>query len=389
MVASSAINAPAEPEPFSRLGAHGGALALRSLEAMLDAGRLPHALLLSGPAGIGKRDLALSIAQAVVCESTSEPSPCRRCRPCRRVRDPDHPRTPLTHADINHTDVALVEPGGVCTVSEHEYGKSHSNSRAIAICQVRWLERTISIKPFEGPARVVIIDPADAMTTEAADAFLKALEEPPPGVYFVLLSAREATLSETIRSRCRALRLTPLNHARTEAWLRARLPQAGADEITQLARQSRGRVGWLDSSLAEGDPLALRTAQIEELLRLSGASRAERIDAAEQLAGRRQFASPAVIEDLLTLLAAWSEWWRDIWLERMGRSEQIIHATLRDRLREQAAQYAPDQLTQFLRTLEQTRVRLRDGINARLAMEIMLLAMPASAAPTDSYSNGA
>jgi len=163
---------------LSRFGAHGGTIALRSLEAMVDAGRLPHALLISGPEGIGKHELGLSIAQAVVCEAA--PAPCRRCRPCRRIHDRSRPHEPIRHADV-----ALVQPGGICAAAEHD----HSNSRTIGICQIRWVERTASLKPFEGPNRVVIVDPADALTAEAADAFLKTLEEPPPGVYFVLLSA--------------------------------------------------------------------------------------------------------------------------------------------------------------------------------------------------------
>lgn len=348
-----------------RFGAHGGTIALRALEAMLDAGRLPHALLISGPEGIGKHELALKIAQAVVCEAAQPP--CGECRPCRRVFDPEH-----RHEPIRHADVALVQRGGICAVNDHD----HSRSRTIGICQIRWVERVTSIKPFEGPNRVVIIDPADALTTEAADAFLKTLEEPPGGVYFVLLAARESLLSETIRSRCRSLPLTPLNRERTEAWLRERLPDAGDPAVRQLARQSRGRVGWLDSELAEGDPLAIREAQVEELLRLADASRAERLNTAEQLAGRSAGSGPQALDDLQQLLGAWIDWWRDLWLARVGRAESVVHMTLRESVEAQAARYAPEQISGFLRTLQRTRRYLRDGVNARLALEAMLLRIP-------------
>ncbi len=358
---------------LGRFGAHGGTIALRSLEAMLDAGRLPHALLISGPEGIGKHELALSIAQAVVCESA--PAPCRRCRPCRRVHDRDHPRE-----SIRHADVALIQPGGICAAADHD----HSNSRTIGICQIRWVERTTSLKPFEGPNRVVIVDPADALTAEAADAFLKTLEEPPLGVYFVLLSARQSLLSETIRSRCRALHLAPLSQPRTEAWLRGRMPDLEDAAITQLARQSRGRAGWLDLALEEGDPLAIRAAQVDELLRLADTSRAERLAAAEQLTGRRGQSAPQALDDLLLVLGAWIEWWRDLWLERVGLPERIVHTTLRERVRSQAARYAPEELGRFLQRLQRTRSRLRDGVNARLALEAMLLGIPPSVRSADN-----
>ena len=363
MLADTLVDTLAEG---GRFGAHSESIAVRTLEAMLDAERLPHALLLSGPEGIGKRQLALSVAQGVLCER--DRPPCGRCRPCLRVFDPESPSEPIRHADL-----ALVQPGGICAVNDHD----HSRSRTIGICQIRWLERTTSIKPFEGPNRVMIIDPADALTTEAADAFLKTLEEPPAGVYFVLLSAREALLSETIRSRCRALRLAPLNLPRSEAWLRERLPERGDDEIRQLARLSRGRIGWLERELAEGDPLQTRAAQIEALLRLADGSRADRLAAAEQLVGRGGQAAPQALNDLLLMLGAWLDWWRDLWLAREGRVDAVVHTALRDSVEQQAARYAPQQISGFLRTLQRTRRHLRNGVNARLAIETMLLRIPA------------
>ncbi len=353
-----------------RFGAHGETIALRALEAMIDAQRLPHALLISGPEGIGKHELALKIAQGVVCGA--QRPPCGDCRPCRRIFDPEH-----RHEPIRHTDVALVQPGGICAVNDHD----HSRSRTVGICQIRWVERVTSIKPFEGPNRVVIVDPADALTGDAADAFLKTLEEPPLGVYFVLLSARESLLSETIRSRCRALRLAPLNQQRTEAWLRERLPDLDGAAIRQLARQSRGRVGWLDQELAEGDPLAIRAAQIDELLRLADASRADRLAAAEQLAGRGGQSGPQALDDLLLMLGAWIDWWRDLWLARVGETQRVVHSTLSQSVEAQAARYAPEQISRFLQTLQRTRRYLRNGVNTRLALEAMLLRIPVGQPP--------
>src|SRR3989304_6089690 len=98
--------------------------------------------------------------------------PCGRCRSCRLIAEDKHP------------DVEWVGVGGVCEESEH---RDHSvdGSRDIRICQIRRLERVVSRTPFEARYRVIIVDPADALTAEACNAFLKTLEEPPPSAGLV------------------------------------------------------------------------------------------------------------------------------------------------------------------------------------------------------------
>lgn len=354
------------PDSIDRWGAHGDSPMGRALTAMIDGARLPHAVLIAGPVGVGKRDLALRIAQALVC--AEEQPPCRQCRACRRIQDPDEPGR-----EIQHADVEIVAPGGLCAVSDHD----HRNTRTIGICVIRRIEHATSIKPFEGERRVCIVDPADAMTSEASDAFLKTLEEPPAGVYFLLLTAREQMLSETIRSRCRALRLAPLPAERIAQWLEHSddpVP-TDPDDRLELMRLARGRPGWLAAALSEGDPLSLRDAQISAAVELAHATRAERLAWAEQLTGRRG-ASRDTVANLDLVLDAWRDWWRDLWLAGEGREAEVVHAGHRPQIATESSRYPAEEVSRFLEAIQATQRLIHRGANPRLALEVLLLSIP-------------
>ena len=276
----------AAAQPVGDWGAHADSLAVRSLTAMFESERLPHALLIRGPNGVGKRDLAIRIAQALLCERAEPRSngPCRECRNCRRLDDPEQPSR-----EPQHVDVGLVRPGQLCDTREHD--DRHARETIISICAIRRLERIVTLTPFEADRRVIMIDPADAFHPAASDAFLKTLEEPPDNVHFILVSSKDATLSETIRSRCRTLTLAPLPTDRLERWLDHWADQTGIalpsepERRAELNRLARGRPGWLQANLREGDPITLRAAQIDDAVRIAESDRAERLNWSEQLVG--------------------------------------------------------------------------------------------------------
>jgi len=151
---------------------------------------LPPSLIFAGPDGVGKRLVALAVAQAMNCltpvidGATGQRDGCGRCSACGKIERGQHP------------DVMLVE---------RFEGKSE-----IIIEQVREVIRKVGYKPFEGRSRVVIVDPAEDLNSAAQSAFLKVLEEPPPRNVFVLVTAKPGELFETIRSRCCVLRFAPL-----------------------------------------------------------------------------------------------------------------------------------------------------------------------------------
>ena len=358
-----------------RWGPHENSLAGRTLAAMLQADRLPHALLIAGPVGVGKRDLAIRIAQTLLCEGR-EPSrsgPCRECRSCRRLHDPMQPAL-----EPQHTDVEVVAPGSLCADSTHD----HRNSRTIGICIVRRLEHVVTLAPFEADHRTIIINPADALTSDAADAFLKTLEEPPDRVHFILLTAQHDQISETIRSRCRTLRLAPLPQSQLDTWLDQWTHEAGVgiptdpQQRAELSRLARGRPGWLQANLRDGDPVTLRSAQIDDAVRIASSSRAERLDWSEQVVGRS--ATPQTIANLEHILDAWTDWWRDLWLHQSGQPDAIIHVSQHRRVAQLAALYDQNEISHFLEKLQRTRALVQKGVNARLALDVLLLNIPAT-----------
>ena len=159
--------------------------------------RLPHALLVYGPRGIGKLALAERISQTLLCESSGH-RPCGSCDGCRWFRGGNHP------------DFRRVEPEAIAKLpptdpEENEVKKPKQPSIQIKIEQVRELANFLYVRSHRGAMRVALVHPAEDMNENASNALLKGLEEPPAGAMFILVSHRPAQLLPTIRSRCVAL----------------------------------------------------------------------------------------------------------------------------------------------------------------------------------------
>lgn len=155
----------------------GNGRAVQILRRAIDQHRLPHAMIFAGPSGIGKRTLALLLAQNLNCLKPAGGEACGVCTSCRKIRNASHP------------DVRTIEPEGAF----------------IKIDQIRALIDDMAYQPFEGRYRVAILDGADQMRTEAANCLLKTLEEPPSQSFLVLVTAKPYSLLGTIRSRSRLL----------------------------------------------------------------------------------------------------------------------------------------------------------------------------------------
>ena len=159
--------------------------------------RLPHALLIAGAAGLGKRDLAEALAARLLCDAPqADGQACDHCLPCQWRTSGNHPDLHRLSPEAGETpadETATTEPGG---------GEGKAKSTQIVIGQVRAVQEALCVTAHRGGRRVVIVDPAEAMNSFTANALLKLLEEPPDGCVFLLISSAPRRLLPTIRSRC-------------------------------------------------------------------------------------------------------------------------------------------------------------------------------------------
>lgn len=258
--------------------------AIAAFRAGLDTGRLHHAWLLTGPEGVGKTSFAEKAALYYLAQGAGPPVDTAGLD----VPD-DHRITKLFNAG-SHPDFIRLER---LPADEKERDKPRSDwlgsatlARGIKVDQVRRILRVLGNQPAFSTRRAVVVEPADVLEREAANALLKSLEEPPPETLFLLVSHRPAKLFATIRSRCRILRFPLLDDDAMTSALRAALPDAEPGEIKALVETGEGApgraiawrgldVGALDTAMEalvrEGDPVNARRSALAQALALKSA----------------------------------------------------------------------------------------------------------------------
>lgn len=171
----------------------------------------PHALLLAGVKGVGKSIFGAAVAGRLLCESPTSQlaEACGECTSCRLFASGNHP-------DFRHV---VPEADQEETENESSESADKKKSNQILISQIRALEDFVYVGGHRSNRRVILIEPAEAMNVPAANSLLKILEEPPVGVYFILVSDRQRSLLPTIRSRCRTLTFGRPSPIDAEAWL--------------------------------------------------------------------------------------------------------------------------------------------------------------------------
>jgi DNA polymerase-3 subunit delta' len=258
------------PHPREVFELEGHAAAEASFEASRERGRLHHAWLLSGPEGVGKATFAYRAARRLL---GAPPNPGFGVLGA----DPGHPVSRQVMARA-HPDLMVVE----------RIGEDGRPRKVIPVDEVRELSAFFSKTPASAPHRVAIIDAADDLNPNSANALLKTLEEPPPNGVLLMVSHSPGRLLATIRSRCRRLAFLPLPLETAAGFVRQRA-EVNPEEALRLATMAGGAPGRA-LSLAASDAIGLDAAAqaiVADLPRLDEAlalSLADRFRGAEGLA---------------------------------------------------------------------------------------------------------
>ncbi|HMK15245.1 MAG TPA: DNA polymerase III subunit delta' [Burkholderiales bacterium] len=199
-------------------------------------GRLPNALLLKGRSGIGKLNFARALSQYLLCEERLPSAPCGKCQGC------------LWFANDNHPDFRLLEPaafseqGHETDVDDKARPAEKKAGNQISVEQIRSLDDFTNLTSHRNGYKIILIHPAEAMNTHAANALLKTLEEPPGNTLFMLISHKPQRLLPTIVSRCRSVAMPVPDRGAALKWLELQkviepeiaLAQSGYAPLTAL-----------------------------------------------------------------------------------------------------------------------------------------------------------
>ena len=380
--------------------------ALAAVASMI-RGRAPHAVLLVGPAGIGKTTLALDLAAGLLCTAEDVTArPCGACRACRLVASGGHPDVHRLGPEGPGRQVVIGGPG----------------ARARGI---RDLIAELALLPVEGGARIAVVEAAQRMNEDAQAALLKTLEEPPAGVTLILCADTEEPLLPTIRSRCARLRLGPVGTREIEAIL---VEHGVADPplAARLARIAGGRPGLALAWARQPDALRARDELSRSLLDLLDARPAERLAGGRaallRAAALTTVGDPVAIASLATrparaatqdppgapvagdgdpeagadddagtpartpaaerrraaeaLIVLWTDVARDLALSRRGLDRSIRDLGLLDETAAAAARIEPADLDAFLDRLGRGAVLVAGNVSPELVIDDLALAWP-------------
>jgi len=312
--------------------------------------------------GVGKKTAAAIFAMACNCqdpvagpfgradagsahleEGEKRFNPCGRCRSCQKIRSGNHP------------DFIHIKPSGPY----------------IKIAQIRSLLHTLSVKPYEATRRVVLLSDAQCMNTEAANALLKALEEPPPETILILTARQGTDLLPTVKSRCQPIKFNPLSTAALEKLLTENhgLGRQEAEVLAIVGNGSYTRAATLiDSQWLLHRQWLLKASGLSQPRQLPSRPVFQLLAFAERLARNKE-----IIPDSLEILISWL---RDLIVFQFS-PEKIINKDLSAEMKSASHGISPDWLLSKVDVIQKTQKALQANTNLRLTLEMMMLNLAA------------
>lgn len=312
-----------------------------------------HAYLFTGPAGVGKRTMALSFAKALACKAPPSPGAfCGQCRPCQMI------------ARQQFSDLAVLQAETV--------------GGEMKVDTVRELQHTLSLTPYESDRRIAILLRFHEANENAQNALLKTLEEAPGKSILLLTADTPENLLPTIVSRCELLRLRPLSVDALGGQLQKNL-DIHLTRALALARISGGRPGIALRFHNDPDLEANRRQWLDHLLSLLGESMAQRFDYVEKQVKLKNATKEE--RDLLRMrlrdgFIFWQSLWRDVLLQSSGMGEEIANVDYRPQVEKLAAAVNAVEAGEQIARLETVSTRLGNA-NIQLLIESLVMSLPA------------
>ena len=336
----------------------GNARVKEVLKRMLDSGRLPGALLFAGEEGVGKKLFALEVARVLNCRTPKDGQACGQCSACTRIAKINYPER--DDADewnqiiwTDHPDVGLVV----------------APKRVLRVEQMRQIEKEANFRPFEGKARVFLVDEADKLNDASANALLKVLEEPPRTSHLILITARPAMLLPTILSRCQMIRFAPLTPDDIETHLTKN------NLVDKKTARIRARAAGGSMGRALSGDLVTFTSQRKAMLKVLNAlvvsnNRAELLRSSEQL-NEAQYKDE--FEERLDVLETLI---RDAWMLSLGvKPSQLVNEDLLSELQPISEQLDSGRAANWILQVEDLREQLIVNVNRKVTTDALFLAM--------------
>ena len=316
------------------------------LKNALQSSNVAHAYLFHGQESIGKKQIAIELAKSLNCASPIKGDACDECTSCRKIENRTHP------------DFFFVEP---------IKNTPTAREAVIKIEAIRELQRKLAFHPYEGKVKAAIIDNADLMNLQAANSFLKTLEEPPSATILILISSNPFKLLPTLISRCQTIQFQPLTHENIKKILKEIMTEQMIGNDTLAFRTLRSR-GSVKKALAEDiESIVNIRKEIVSLLETISFDRMDVVFSQAKSWASQSDQWEIILNELMELV-------RDLAFFQSGCSEsEVYNRDIAKRLKLLATRKTVNSWLKIFNAIHTTKIALSGNANAQLFFENMLI----------------